>query len=86
MIDLPRAARSIRFETWTRRYKYRPSFKDWASMAVAKDLNYTPRTLYALGALMDVSKTDLDRAKTKSIKIFPAGTLREHPSRSQQKL
>ena len=42
-------------------------------MIVAKDSSYTPRTLFALGALMDVSKADLDRAKTKSIKIFPAG-------------
>ncbi len=42
-------------------------------MVVAKDSSYTPRTLLALGALMDVSKTDLDRAKTKTVKIFPAG-------------
>ncbi|CAM9091877.1 unnamed protein product [Ectocarpus fasciculatus] len=51
---------------------FRPSFKDWASMVVAKDSSYTPRTLVALGALMDISKADLDRAKTKSIKLFPA--------------
>ena len=44
-------------------------------MAVAKDSSYTPRTLLALGALMDVSKTDLDRAKTKTVKIFPAGRI-----------
>lgn len=42
-------------------------------MALAKDSSYTPRTLCALGAIMDVSKADLDRAKTKSVKIFPAG-------------
>lgn len=42
-------------------------------MIVTKDSSYTPRTLLALGALMDVSKVDLDRAKTKSVKIFPAG-------------
>lgn len=42
-------------------------------MVVPKDSSYTPRTLSALGALMDVSKADLDRAKTKSIKVFPAG-------------
>ncbi|CAM9950707.1 unnamed protein product, partial [Ectocarpus sp. 12 AP-2014] len=51
---------------------FRPSFKDWASMVAAKDSSYTPRTLVALGALMDISKADLDRAKTKSIKLFPA--------------
>lgn len=55
------------------RFNFRPSFKDWAKLGVAKDSSYTPRTLLALGALMDVSKTDLDRAKTKSIKVFPAG-------------
>eukprot|EP00903_Cladosiphon_okamuranus_P016097 g14858.t2 len=53
-------------------FNFRPSFKDWARMVVAKDSSYTPRTLLALGALMDVSKADLDRAKTKSIKVFPA--------------
>ncbi|CAM9413076.1 unnamed protein product, partial [Hapterophycus canaliculatus] len=53
-------------------FKFRPSFKNWSSMAVAKDSSYTPRTLVALGALMDVSKADLDRAKTKSVKLFPA--------------
>ncbi|CAM9454807.1 unnamed protein product, partial [Pylaiella littoralis] len=53
-------------------FNFRPSFKDWASMVVPKDSSYTPRTLSALGALMDVSKADLDRAKTKSIKVFPA--------------
>lgn len=42
-------------------------------MFAAKDSSYTPRTLVALGALMDISKADLDRAKTKSIKLFPAG-------------
>ena len=42
-------------------------------MAVAKGSSYTPRTLAALGAIMDVSKADLDRAKTKSVKVFPAG-------------
>ena len=44
-------------------------------MAVAKSSSYTPRTLCALGAIMDVSKADLDRAKTKSVKLFPAGTV-----------
>lgn len=44
-------------------------------MVIPKDSSYTPRTLLALGALMDVSKADLDRAKTKSIKVFPAGDL-----------
>lgn len=57
----------------SKRFKFRPSFKNWASMAVVKDSSYTPRTLVALGALMDVSKADLDRAKTKSVKMFPAG-------------
>lgn len=56
------------------RFKYRPSIKDWAKIAVPKDSSYTPRTLFALGALMDVSKADMDRAKTKSVKVFPAGT------------
>eukprot|EP00752_Nemacystus_decipiens_P011329 g10067.t1 len=51
---------------------FRPSFKDWAKTIIARDSSYTPRTLLALGALMDVSKADLDRAKTKSIKLFPA--------------
>ncbi|CAM9405657.1 unnamed protein product [Ectocarpus sp. 4 AP-2014] len=51
---------------------FRPSFKDWANMVAAKDSSYTPRTLVALGALMDISKADLDRAKTRSIKLFPA--------------
>ncbi|CAN0080547.1 unnamed protein product, partial [Scytosiphon promiscuus] len=61
--------------TFLRQYyplNFRPSFKNWAGMAVAKDSNYTPRTLAALGAVMDVSKADLDRAKTKSVKLFPA--------------
>lgn len=47
-------------------------------MVIPKDSSYTPRTLLALGALMDVSKADLDRAKTKSIKVFPAGGLRHN--------
>lgn len=55
------------------RFKFRPAFKDWATMALAKDHSYTPRTLCALGAIMDVSKANLDRAKTKSVKMFPAG-------------
>lgn len=42
-------------------------------MALPKDSSYTPRTICALGAIMDVSKADVDRAKTKSVKVFPAG-------------
>lgn len=56
-------------------FKPRPAFKDWAAIAPPKDSSYTPRTLCALGAIMDVSKEDLARARTKSVKIFPAGTV-----------
>ncbi|CAM9879749.1 unnamed protein product, partial [Sphacelaria rigidula] len=51
---------------------FRPAFKDWAALALPRDSSYTPRTLCALGAVMDVSKVDLDRAKMKSVKVFPA--------------
>lgn len=43
-------------------------------MAPARDSSYTPRTVSALGAIMGISKPDLDRAKIKSVKVFPAGT------------
>lgn len=45
-------------------------------MALEKDSSYTPRTLVALSAIMDVSKGDLDRARTKSVRVFPAGVHR----------
>lgn len=47
-------------------------------MKIPRDSSYTPRTLLALGATMDVSKADLDRAKTKSVKVFPAGDFLQH--------
>ncbi|CAM9610698.1 unnamed protein product, partial [Choristocarpus tenellus] len=53
-------------------FKHRPAFKDWADIAPPKDLSYTPRTLYALGAIMDISKKEIGRAHCTSVHIYPS--------------
>ncbi|CAM9323251.1 unnamed protein product, partial [Discosporangium mesarthrocarpum] len=53
-------------------FKCRPAFKDWAAMAPKKDPSYTPRTVYAVGGVLDMAKKELARGKMVSVRIYPA--------------
>lgn len=50
----------------------RVSFPEWSSIALSKDDSYTPRTLHALGTMMDMQKSDLAGGDHVHLRLHPA--------------